>query len=415
MTPAMHVARWGLLGIVVLMPFHAFLTTWAGDDFGNRAVWQAWKEAVLAATAISVAWMALRKPSVRERLNDKSILAAATFAIIAVLVTLAAQPGWREALYGAKTDFAFIVAFAVAIAVAGRSLRNQLVAAILAGSAIVSAFGLLQILVLPNDFLTRFGYGAGTIPPFLHAGETGVRILSTLGGPNQLGSYLILPICLTVALMIRGLRWWQPLLLPAQVAVMWFTFSRSAWLGLAAGLAITIIMSLPRDRRLIAAAALAAIILTGTALTAARLQTDPELQYYVLHGPAIDTPEETSTELHQVALMEGVRKTADQPLGQGLGTAGPASFYGDEPFIPESYYLQLAIEAGIAGLLAFLAMQLLVARQLFGLASRVPAAPAFLGALAGISIVNLFLHGWADSSTALIYWIAAGAVIGDQT
>jgi hypothetical protein len=40
------------------------------------------------------------------------------------------------------------------------------------------------------------------------------------------------------------------------------------------------------------------------------------------------------------------------------------------------------------------------------------AAPGLIGALVGLSLVNLVLHGWADASTAFVFWIMAGVVIG---
>ena len=39
-----QVIQLGLLVLVALMPFHAFLTTWLGSGLGHRSLLQGWKE-----------------------------------------------------------------------------------------------------------------------------------------------------------------------------------------------------------------------------------------------------------------------------------------------------------------------------------------------------------------------------------
>ena len=53
---------------------------------------------------------------------------------------------------------------------------------------VVIVFGLLQALVLPNDFLRHFGYGHATIMPMetINNNKAYIRVMSTLRGANAL-------------------------------------------------------------------------------------------------------------------------------------------------------------------------------------------------------------------------------------
>ncbi|HEX7260151.1 MAG TPA: hypothetical protein VF272_04450, partial [Candidatus Saccharimonadia bacterium] len=150
----------------------------------------------------------------------------------------------------------------------------------------------------------------------------------------------------------------------------------------------------------------------------------PKLQYYIFHQTTQETGIAASTEQHGTALQEGLKHVERHPEGQGLGSAGPASFRGDTPIIPESYYLQIAIEAGVLGLVLFCSGQILLGLRLWRLSAGSlgkyhepwlrPGAGAAVAALTGIALLNLVLHGWTDSSTALIFWSFTGAVIGSK-
>ena len=141
---------------------------------------------------------------------------------------------------------------------------------------------------------------------------------------------------------------------------------------------------------------------------------DKTLQYYVFHETLQDTGIAASTDEHSQATKHGLQVVEHHPLGLGLGSAGPASFHSAAPLIPEDYYLQIAIETGVIGLILFVAVELVVGWRLARAATPTSLAPPILAALVGVSIVNLFLQGWADSATALIFWAAAGATLGGR-
>jgi O-antigen ligase len=410
--------RWisrGLLVLIALMGVHAFLSVWLGSLLGHENLIQSWKEALLIVLGIATVYLLYLDRNHLKRLQNNLVYTIAGYTFWSLLVTLIANISLSLWVFGAKTNLVFLVAFMIALVVSSPKLINQTAKLMVIVGAAVAAFGVIQVVLLPADFLVHFGYGEQTVKPYLTLGTgTTIRIISTLGGPNQLGSYLILPLCILTALIVKRFRWWQPVIGLAMLFTLFHTFSRSAWIGAIVGMVITALVSLPRKQALWLGGALAVVALLG-ALIFPRASTDKQWQYYLLHTSAKSYNElNTSDTERLIGQQRGIDAIKARPLGHGLGTAGPASFHSAKPLITENYYLQLGIEAGLIGLALFLAVSLLLGWQLWGIANA-PLAAACLGTLIGVSIVNLFLHGWADSSTALTFWTVAGIAVGGRT
>jgi hypothetical protein len=88
----------GLITLVALMPFHAFLSVWLGHLTDHQAIIQAWKELLLVVLAGASLILFLRDPETRDRLRTWPVLLAGGFAAIAIIVTLATQPSFTAAL-----------------------------------------------------------------------------------------------------------------------------------------------------------------------------------------------------------------------------------------------------------------------------------------------------------------------------
>jgi hypothetical protein len=138
-----------------------------------------------------------------------------------------------------------------------------------------------------------------------------------------------------------------------------------------------------------------------------------QLQYFLLHS-SVERHDESnlSDSQHAASLSDGVAAIIREPLGHGLGTAGPATFHAGNINIVEDYYLQIGYETGLAGIGLFI---FIIVSLTLSLVRRIPnsflAVPT-AAALVGISIVALVLPSWVDSTTALVTWIIAGAVAG---
>lgn len=406
----------GLILLVALMPFHAFLSVWAGHLFGHQAIWQGWKEVLISVLAIAAVALLIREPQRRKRLHQPAIYLAAAFTVVALVVTAIIHPELKAVVYGLKFDLEFLVAFVIALLVGEQHFNRQLLKTVLISSGVVIAFGLLQIYILPPDWLVHFGYGPTTIEPYLQVDPAiqAFRIIGTLGGPNQLGSFLILPLAIVTWQLITKPRWWQAVYVVAGGIVLWHSYARAAQIGLILAVAVLLMLRTTRRWRLplllgtTIVAAIALQIITGP------LVSNRTLQYYLFHQQLGVPGEHSSTDQHLGAYKLGIDTAENHPLGLGIGAAGPASFQSSTGRIPENYYLQLAIETGILGLLLFCAFEISVGIGLWKRAHLTPLAAGGVAALAGIAVVNLFLHGWTDSSTALIFWTTAGAVLGTR-
>jgi hypothetical protein len=334
-----------------------------------------------------------------------------------LVVTAVFRPEPLSAAFGIKTDFEFLVAGFVAAICGAKDFLKKLAWAVLAGAAVVAGFGLLQIFLLPPDFLRAFGYGPHTILPYQHisSGSSFLRFPSTLGGPNQLGTYLILPLCLSLALFIKRTNWWSAALFTACLICIFFTFSRSAWIGAAAAVVLTLAAVLPAKLRR-PVAIIGAVVLAATlAAVPFALQHDGPVQYLILHSSVEDHDDAVQSDSqHALSLQDGIDAVAEQPLGHGLGTAGPSTFHIGTVNIIENYYLQLGYEIGLLAVFLFLFCTGALVWSLLKVHAASPLALPAAAAVIGISIVALVLPAWVDSSTALISWICAGAATGSR-
>lgn len=413
----------GLLILLALMPFHAFLSIWLGQLVGFQAAWQSWKELVLIILGIMACVLAFQQPAMWQRLRTPFNYGLLAFIVVALLITAVQIGSPVTAIFGIKTDIEFLIAFFLAQLVADGPFIQKAIRTVVISSGIVIGFGLLQIFLLPIDFLAQFGYNSSTIQPYLPLDPAidAVRITATLGGPNQLGSFLILPLCLVLWRLLRSPRWWHAIYVLGGLIVLWHTYARGAQVAMAAAIGLLFLLRTLRKWRMPLLLGLVVLAALALNLILQNISAHPKLQYYIFHQTTQETGVAASTDQHTAAIKDGLRIIKQHPLGQGLGSAGPASFRGDNPLIPESYYLQLAIETGIIGLMLFCAGQALLGWRLWHLSEepkkspwRQQGAAAAVATLAGIAILNLVLHGWADSSTALIFWSFTGAVVGSK-
>lgn len=143
-----------------------------------------------------------------------------------------------------------------------------------------------------------------------------------------------------------------------------------------------------------------------------QLQNNDTLQNTLFHSDENSTSQQSSNQARSNALTTAAQEVVRQPLGQGPGSAGPASFRNEvsPPRIAENYYLQIGQEVGIVGLAVFLLILVLVARNLLQ-RRRYVLAQILLASLAGLTVVNVLSHAWTDDTISLLWWGFAGAVM----
>jgi hypothetical protein len=408
--------------IFYLVPFHAFLTVWGASLIGHYTALRLWSEVLLFICVIGVLYLFLSDKKIRSHTVPRRlvqvILLYIALSLIWGLLALDQHDVTAKALgYGLISNLRYPVFFLVTWSAALRlaRLRIRWQRLVIWPAIVVVVFGLLQIFVLPNDFLRHFGYGPSTIPVLetINNNQHYVRFISTLRGANPLGAYLLVPISLLTVLLIRnGRNWLQGLLMAGSLVVLFFTFSRSAWVGAALSVVVILFLShLAANTQKIALAVAGGLVVIG-ALLAVAFRHDLNYQNFIFHTQKNSAVAATSDQGHLQALKAGLRDLRHNPGGNGPGTAGPASFYntGHPVRIAENYFVQIGQETGWIGLVLFSLINAGVAYLLY-LKRDDPLALGLLASLIGLTLINLFSHAWADDTLAFVWWGLAGVAL----
>lgn len=415
-------ATYGLAAIFLLVPFQAFLTTWLGAQLGHIDLFRIWKELLLVPLTAFALWIIITKPIARgwlwkTRLLQLILIYVGLHAVLGLLALVSNRVTPEALIYALLINTRFLIFFAVVFVVASYDdwLADHWRKLIMYPAAVVVLFGLAQIWLLPPNFLSHFGYGDATIPA-LHTVDQKLeyqRIQSTLRGPNPLGAYLVIIASALIWQLLREKR-----RLPQQLAfgiatlcALFYTYSRSAWLGLVlAGLVMTWLW-LPTRRAKQWALTVAAVMLVGFAGLTVGLRNNDRFQNIVFHTDENSQSSDSSNADRSSSLRSGLNDVVSEPWGRGPGTAGPASFRNDgfEARIAENYLLQIGQEVGIVGVTVFVGINGLVVYALWR--RRGEMAVVLIATWAGITCINLLSHAWADDTLAYVWWGLAGIAL----
>lgn len=412
--------------ILALLPFHAFLTVWASTFVDHYTALRLWKEVLAVLAGLGAIYLLcfdrkVREYTVKRKLTWIILAYVAVQLIWALFAYFQGTVNLKAALYGVLLNSRFVLFFFITWVVAIRTdrLEQRWPKLLLWPAVIVVVFGLAQVFLLPPDFLRHFGYGPATIGPIetINSNSDYLRYMSTLRGANPLGAYLILPISALTVLLLRYPRswnWTKVLLLVGCLALLVFTFSRSAWIGAMLSILSAMIIVwgrwLQRYRWLVAGG-LAVLVLAAGSL-AYGLRNDTSFQNFFLHTQDNSVVVTTSNDGHISGTVDGVKDIAQNPLGHGPGSAGPASVYNaNAGRIAENYYIQIGQETGVIGLALFMTILGTVAYLLWT-RRYTPLALTLFVALIGISFVNLLSHAWTDDTLAYLWWGFAGLAVG---
>ena len=407
--------------ILFLVPLHALLTVWIASNFGHYIAWRLWKEALLIVCIIGTIYLLLADHKIRKHtLSRRLVWLIITYALLNIIWALLAvnqhDVTSKAAGYALIINLRFLAFFLVTWAVALRMarLRVHWERLVLWPAAVVVIFGLLQIFILPHDFLRHFGYSQATIPAYetINHNQHYIRIASTLRGANPLGAYLLIPITLLCVLMIRkGRNWRQGLFLAGATAVLLFSFSRSAFVGVVMAVITVLFLShLSRKTQKLTLGLAAILVIAGSLLTIL-FRHNMHYQNFIFHTQTNSSIRSTSNGGHASALKSGLNDIEHEPLGSGPGTAGPASVYNDHKVrLAENYFLQIGQETGLIGFLLFSLICGGVGALLY-VRRADPLALSLFASLIGLTFINLLSHAWADDTLAYVWWGLAGVAM----
>lgn len=249
--------------------------------------------------------------------------------------------------------------------------------------------------------------------------------------PNQLAGALVLFLPLAAAGVVgwwRERRWWLALLSLAALGLAFGTLaltqSRSGWLGAAAGLLALVMLAglASRQRRLqvLALALPLALILAFGAFFA--LNPDIVARFF-------DTPSGTAGEIAFSGRPEiwsrALYAIQDFPFtGAGLGAFRrvvnllyPLFTISPDTDIAHAHnmFLQVAVDVGLPGLIAYLALLELAGVVAWGAARRSSGVVCALGVGLFAGLIALHVYGLADalalgSKPGLVFWMVLGLI-----
>ena len=419
--------RIGIAAILVIAPFYITLAVWSASLLHHLDLFKIWKELALAIMALIIAIFlftqrGLAKRSLKSRLIELSVVYVSLILLIGVFDMLTHRVSRNAVIYGLLTDLRPIGFFLVAYLTFVISAQKKLPAMnwkkiILIPALLVIIFGFLQMTVLPKDILKHVGYSNATTAPYQTVDNQPniVRVQSTTRGPNPLGAYdLVIITALSVLLVkAKGRRQlWLGVFLAISLVMLFGTYSRSAEIGVL--LAWLTLIAIYQKKWLakhifISIGAIVIVALIGV-LAAER--HNYFLQNIFLHTSNRSTSAVSSNAQRGQAIKSAISDVYHHPLGGGIGSAGPASRRNTKgPLkLAEDNYLQIGQEAGVIGMILFIAIIVVAGIELWR-RRQDQLALILLASLVGLSFVNLVSHAWTDDTLAYIWWGLAGIAL----
>ncbi|MDB5186270.1 MAG: hypothetical protein JWL85_793 [Candidatus Saccharibacteria bacterium] len=418
---------WVFYALLGYMPLHIFLSTWIGTSVGVLEFAKVAKDGVLVVGFLATLGASVTQPWFKQLLRDKLVWLILAYAGLTLLLA-AIRPTDQDAeilgiVYNTRFLLFFLYGALLTHLFDARHVLRNAVKVTLSVAVIVLFFGIIQYTLLPNNALTHVGYSRtnGVLPAFFIDDKPDLeRAMSTLRDPNSLGSYIIIIGSLALAFLVRtknrDVRKVATGLFILSLLCLWYTFSRSAWLGfmLSAAVIIAALLAkfkptLVRYRKQIIVGVVMVMIVGLSSLYA--LKDSYFVQNVVLHADQSTTLEDPN-QLRIRFWSESTQKIEDNPVGGGPGTAGLASIRNQKQGVQlnENYYLQIASEVGIAGLLLFLSILVVVVARLYKLRHSTLALGLF-AAFVGLAFTNFLVHIWSNEAVAYTWWGLAGLVL----
>jgi hypothetical protein len=406
-------------------------------DLGVRGtaldVVAAWKEALLLVALLVVAWHVRRFPAVKAA----DVLAAAYAIIIVVYFAipqdvLGGEATTRGELLALRHHLFPVAAYALGrLAAFAWEERGRVGGLVVMSAVVIAVVGLVDLALVSLQAWRDSGVpgwyrelgldyeGLSGLPEnwVYNTGDEDNpirRLVSTFLSPLASAYALVVALIYVVS---RPFRWWWGLLGVLLYDALLYTHTRAAFAALAFGLVFLALA----QRRIAPAVLAAASVAAGALFLAVYPSIGPSTSYTPeelewlrenaqKQGDTSGDPfggDEASTESHWHNLREGVRVVIEHPQGFGLGNAGVvAKRTGVEIKAGESTYAELGVDAGVAGMLAFVLWNVALLAGLWRREAWLAAALATV-LLIGLQTDVIGIH-WI----AFTVWAAAGLALG---
>lgn len=425
----------GVLVVGLVLHNAAMAQLW---DLGVRGttldVVAAWKEALLLVALLVVAWHVRRFPAVKA-----ADVLAASYAIVIVVYlaipqdVLGGEATTRGELLALRHHLFPVAAYALGrLAAIAWEERGRVGGLVVMSAVIVAVVGVADLALVslqawrdsgvPGWYREQLGLdyeGLSGLPEnwVYNTGDEDNplrRLVSTFLSPLASAYALVVALVFVAS---RPFRWWWGLLEVLLFVALLYTHTRAALGALAFGLVVLALA----QRRIAPAVLAAGSIAVGALFLAAYPAIGPSTSYTAeelewlrenaqRQGDTSGDPfggGEASTESHWRNLREGVRLVLEHPQGHGLGNAGVvAKRTGVDIKAGESTYTELGVDAGIAGMLAFVLWNVALLAGLWRRKAWLAAA------LATVLVIGLQTDVIGIHWIAFAVWVGAGLALG---
>ncbi len=409
--------------LIVLLPFVTVISVFTSEKLWIPGL-SFLKELLLVIMGIVLVYN-ISKKKINFRWNTYDTLFALYWWIL-VLITLFTTR-FHGIIYGGRYDFSFFIAFLLLIH--GYPLLQKPISYYLRIFLISSGIALVAGMSLKwpfsEDWLLYLGFSGnpsnwqfgGSIPIFHGVDGANVRRLQGIfDGPNTMWAYLLIYMGILTYYFRMKKNWYFVLGIVLSVGVMaiYYTYSRSALLGLVAWVGIIILFSLGNLWKKYKIQMLSFFVLLGLLWAS--------ITYIFSDNMRAIFDREGSTKGHSERMLVGYNRFLDHPFWQGLGSAGPAYRYVmnlentkredienlDRFYIPESWYIQQFIEWGF--IIGFLFL-IFVGYILW---NTIKISPILGWTFLSVLVMNFFLHTFESSLVSLSLFLLLGLFIGSS-
>ena len=402
--------------LLVLVPFFAFISVCISALVGHFTLVRLWDDAVLLILVGCALFLLFKSKNLskllfQDRINWLIFCYGLLTILLGIISYINHDVTLKALFYGLLINLRYLLLFVAVRLIAGKFSNRRLQKVILIPLLLVAIFALLQFFVLPHGFLGHFGYGARTYPEYITINQNNdtIRVQSFTRGPNPLGAYLAATICILLAYLLKTIRkfyLWTLFIL--SLVALYLSFSRGALIGAVIGMLIIMFVSLKTSR--IRVIFTSTVIILGLILGISyySLRNNQGVEDFLFHHSNHSTAQITSNEAHFQAFKNNIKVAAHDPLGNGPGTSGQASWYNrGQVKNPEDYFIQIAEETGWFGLVLFVSILVSVGLKLWQKRDNALALGMF-GGLIAIAIISLFSYTWSDDTLAFLWWGLAG-------
>jgi hypothetical protein len=434
-----RVARTALILFLWLLPFHsliiALLFGYFGVSVGTVRALAAWKE---GAIFVLVAWVALRSMTsantpARVMASDIAITAliciAVVFALIENSLFLAGIPA-TAVLYGFRDSVLFMFLYYVGrstpeIAESDTTLRHAYFIAL-----VVSVIGILERIFVSPDMLVLLGV-ASYVNDFL--GLSAYTVGNGYDLPQNYWSILggvMVRRSGSVFLHSQGFAVPFLFLMPAATAWALNRRVRHPWLA-RIGYALIwggLLVSITRMTTIVCVIQVAVFylifrrpewslgsVLSALGIGAIIIVVVPGLLHFVWETLSWQTGSSTS---HLKDWQRGTMAFFERPWGNGLGTtdAAPIKAF-REPLSADNMYLTYAVQLGLVGFIAFIALLGSILATGWRTAwANVSDAERRVGAAVALTTIGIFINGatsfvFSSNFLAYVFFWVAGALV----